>query len=119
MGEAVWLLFLCVVALGECTFSVSRQYHRRHADRGPMVIALDDSEGALVEEPTEIFEEAKNRQALQTDDRIPPQPSTTEAQLNTPGEQYAVHWDGLPQTVRDSKVKAVNFELPDRGLSTL
>lgn len=100
-GEAVWLFcLLCVVLpLGEGTFSVSRQYHRRHAERGPIVITLDDSEGPL-DEPTDIFEAAKSRQARQTGDSNPPQPRTTLAQLNTPGELYGiVHWDGLPQTV--------------------
>ena len=99
-GEAVWLFLLCVVLpLGEGTFSVSRQYHSRHAERGPIVIALDDSEGPL-DEPTEIFEAAKSRQARQTGDSNPPQPRTTLRQLNTPGELYGiVHWDGLPQTV--------------------
>lgn len=100
MGQAVWLLLLCVVVpLGEGTFSVSRQYHRRHAERGPTVIALDDSEKPL-EEPTEIFKEAKSRRARQAGDESL-QPNVTLAQLNAPGENYAVvHWDGLPQTVR-------------------
>lgn len=96
----MWLLLLCVLPLGEGTFSVSRQYHRRHAERGPMVIALDDPEEPL-DEPAEIFEAAKSRQARQTGDANPPQPSTTLAQLNASGETYGiVHWDGLPQTVR-------------------
>ena len=65
-----------------------------------MVIALDDPEGPEEKEPTEIFEEAKSRQTRQAGTNSP-QPSTTLAQLNTPGELYAiVHWAGLPKTVR-------------------
>ena len=90
----VFSLALLPSVLG--TFSVSKQYERRHKEVGPVAIDLTDSHA--LDAPEDIFQEAKDRRRRQTQDQT--LPYTTSAFLSVPSETYAiVHWDGLPKTV--------------------